>query len=176
MSSIGFAATVPLNKPVVALLYVNNTTATYSDAENKKMNDNFKKVLAPYKTVPASAYFEYMTDAGINDFTMADKEDILNAFKTKGIDYVICVEIQSITCTDESSFFTNSTTATAVVPVRIIDTKSGKYLFNSKLVESKRDSGAVFSVVSNKSISLDVIDKVIITLNNIITSRIPSTL
>lgn len=161
-------------KARVALMYVNNAKATYDDEINKKMNDNFDTILKQYKIIPGQRYVEMLNKIGINDITTAERGDIIGVFKGEDIDYVLYVEIQPFVRKERITFFTYGIDITAIVPVKIIDLKGNKYLYNGKFTEFARDSSMIGGI-GNKSVSLKALDLVIEKMNPVVATRLPLT-
>lgn len=161
-------------KPRVALLYVNNAKATYDDEINKKMNDNFDAILKQYKVIPGQRYVEMLNKNGISDITTAERGDIMEVFKGEDVDFVLFVEVQPFVRKERITFFTYGIDMTAIVPVKIIDLKGNKYLYNGKFTEFARDSSMIGGI-GNKSVSLKALDLVIEKMNPVITTRLPLT-
>lgn len=158
----------------VALLFVDNAKSTYDDEINKKMNENFDNILKEYKVIPGQRYVEMLNKIGISDITTAERSDIVEVFKGEDIDYVLYVELQPFVRKERITMFSYGIDITAIVPVKIIDLKSNKYLYNGKFTEFARDSSFIGGV-GNKSVSLKALDLVIEKMNPVISARLPMT-
>jgi hypothetical protein len=171
--TMAFAAEEPgATKTKVALLYVNTAKATYDAEIDTKFNDNFKTILSNYDVVPGTKYIELLNKNGIADITTAERTDIVSAFKDENIDYVVYCEVQPFVRKERFTFFTYGLDMTAVVPIKIIDIKNNKYLYNGKFTEKMSDSSMIGGI-GNKSVSLSALDKVIFKMNAVIQTRLP---
>lgn len=166
------APNVDNKKATVALLYINNAKTTYDNELNKKMMDNFDSVLKNYNVVPGARYIDLLGKAGITDITTAERSDIMEVFKGENVDYVVFVELEPFVRKEKFTVFTQGIDMTAIVPVKIIDLKNNKYLYNGKFTEFATDS-TIIGFVGNKSVSLTVLDKVIEKMNDVIKLRLP---
>lgn len=161
------------NKKVnVALLYVNTAKTTYDDELNKKMTSNFNSLLKNYNVIPGERYIELLNKSGISDITTAERSDIVQVFKGENIDYVLFAELQPFVRKERISFFSYGIDMTAIVPIKIIDLKNNKYLYNGKFTEFASDS-TMLGGIGNKSVSLTALDKVIEKINAVIKVRLP---
>ncbi|HWQ61885.1 MAG TPA: hypothetical protein VN521_06210 [Negativicutes bacterium] len=161
-------------KPRVALLYVNNAKTTYDEDLNKKMLDNFKSLLGDNRIiVSGEPYLERLNKAGMSDITTAEREDITGAFKGDDVDYVLYAELQPFVRKQRITFFTIGIDMTAIVPVKIIDLKNNKYLYNGKFTEFASDSTMIGNV-GNKSVSMKALDKTIEKMNAVVSVRLPA--
>ncbi|MEN6385003.1 MAG: hypothetical protein ABFD79_07365 [Phycisphaerales bacterium] len=175
-SSLCFAfdwqTTPPEQKPKLALLYVNNSKTTYDDEIDKKMNDNFTSLLSNYDIIAGTKYVERLNKNGITDITTAERGDIIDAFKGEDVDYVLFCEVQPFVRKERITFFTYGIDMTAIVPIKIIDLKTEKYIYNGKFTEFVSDSSMIGGI-GNKSVSMSALDKVIFKMNTIIEARLP---
>lgn len=182
IANICFAAEAPTTdgqkvetkKVSVALLYVNNAKSTYDDEINKKMMGNFDSLLKNYTVIPGERYIELLNKTGIADITTAERTDIVEVFKGENIDYVLFAEIQPFVRKERIAFFSYGIDMTAIVPIKIIELKNNKYLYNGKFTEFASDSTMLGSI-GNKSVSLTALDKVIEKMNAVIKVRLPIT-
>lgn len=161
-------------KPRVALLYVNNARTTYDAEIDKKMNDNFDTILKQYKVIPGQRFVEILNKKGISDITTAERADIVDVFAGEDIDYVLYAELQPFVRKQRVTFFTIGMDMTAIVPVKIIDLKGNKYLYNGKFTEFASDSSMI-GAPGNKSVSLKALDLVIEKMNPVVSTRLPLT-
>jgi len=182
IANIGFAAEAATadvqkaetTKVTVALLYVNNAKSTYDDELNNKMKGNFDSLLKNYNVIPGGRYIELLNKAGIADITTAERTDIIEVFKGQNIDYVLFAELQPFVRKERITFFTYGIDITAIVPIKIIDLKNNKYLYNGKFTEFASDSSMIGGI-GNKSVSLTALDKVIEKMNAVLKVRLPIT-
>lgn len=162
------------NKPIVALLFVNNAKATYDDELNKKVMGNFDTLLGDkYRVVPGQRYIELLNKNGIVDITTAERSDIIQVFTGENVDYVLYCELQPFIRKQRVTFFTVGMDMTAVMPLKILDLKAEKYLYNGKFTEIASDSTMIGSI-GNKSVSLKALDKVLEKMNDVIAVRLPA--
>jgi len=159
-------------KTTVALLYVNNAKATYDDELSSKMMANFNSLLKNYTVIPGGRYIELLNKTGIADITTAERTDIVEVFKGENIDYVLFAELQPFVRKERITFFTYGIDITAIVPIKIIDLKGNKYLYNGKFTEFASDSSMIGGI-GNKSVSITALDKVIEKMNAVIKVRLP---
>lgn len=178
MVGVSFAApnTFDVSAPApeqsrVALLYINNTKSTYDNEIDKKMNDNFNKLLSNYDVLPGNKYIDLLSKSGITDISTADRSDIIDALKDQDIDYLVYVELEPFIRKEKFTLFTQGIDMTATVPIKIIDMKNNKYLYNGKFTELGSDSSIL--MVGNKSVSMLALDKVITKMNAVIETRLP---
>lgn len=162
------------NTVKVALLFVNNAKTTYDNELNKKIMDNFDQLLKQYNVIPGQRYIELLNKTGISDITTAERGDIIEVFKGEDIDYVLFAELQPFVRKERYTFFTQGIDMTAIMPVKIIDLKSNKYLYNGKFTEFSSDS-TMLGMVGNKSVSLKALDKAIEKMNSVVSTRLPLT-
>lgn len=161
-------------KPRVALLYVNNAKTTYDAEIDKKMLDNFKALLGDKRIIiPGQPYLERLNKVGIVDISTAEREDIISAFKGDDVDYVLYAELQPFIRKQRITFFTIGMDMTAFVPIKIIDLKNNRYLYNGKFTEYASDS-TMIGAIGNKSVSMKALDKVIEKMNAVISVRLPA--
>lgn len=165
---------VEAKKISVALLYVNNAKTTYDDELNKKMMKNFDSLLKNYNVIPGGRYIELLNKTGITDITTAERTDIIEVFKSENIDYVLFAELQPFVRKERITFFSYGIDMTGIVPIKIIDLKNNKYLYNGKFTEFASDSSMIGGI-GNKSVSLIALDKVIEKMNAVIKVRLPIT-
>jgi hypothetical protein len=59
---------------------------------------------------------------------------------------------------------------TAIIPIKIIDLKTGKYIYNGKFTSFASDSSMIGGI-GNKSVSLKALEKAIEQMNAAITAR-----
>lgn len=178
IQTLCFAAGDEAKKPEkvsVALMFVNNAKTTYDNELTEKMMKNFSEVLDnSYNVIPGQRFIELLYKTGISDIATAERGDILDVFKGETIDYVLFAELQPFVRKERYTFFTQGIDMTAVIPVKIIDLKTGKYLYNGKFTEFASDS-TMLGMVGNKSVSLKALDKVIEKINPVIKVRLPMT-
>jgi len=160
-------------KPTIAILYVNNAKTTYDKELTTKIMTNLDTQLKNYTIIAGDQYIERLNKVGISDITTSERTDIVDAFKGEAIDYVLFVELQPFVRKERITVFTYGIDMTAVMPIKIIDLKNNKYLYNGKLTEFATDS-CVFGLVGNKSVSLLALDKILGKMNVIIKDRLPN--
>lgn len=165
---------IETKKVSVALLYVNNSKTTYDDELNKKMMENFDSLLKNYNVIHGGRYVELLNKTGIADIATAERTDIIEAFKGEDIDYVLFAELQPFVRKERITFFSYGIDMTGIVPIKIIDLKNNKYLYNGKFTEFASASTMMGSI-GNKSVSLSALDKVIEKMNAVIKVRLPIT-
>lgn len=102
---------------------------------------------------------------------MAERADIVDAFSGEGIDYIVFLEVQPLVRKEKISFFTYGIDITAVVPFKVIDLVTGKYLYNGKFSEKASESTA-FGGLGNKAIALKAIEKINQQIAAVLSSRL----
>jgi len=170
---LGATTSFAEERPQVAVLYVNNAKTTYdADLDNSILN-NLAKCINPQKYiyVNGNPYIEKLRKAGIDDISMAERADIVDAFSGEGIDYIVFLEVQPLVRKEKLSFFTYGIDITAVVPFKVIDLVNGKYLYNGKFSEKASESTALGGL-GNKSIALKAIGKINQQIATVLSSRL----
>ena len=81
------------------------------------------------------------------------------------------VQIEPFVRKEKVTVFTLGKEMTAVVPFKIFDVESGKYLYNGKFTELAKDS-SVIGDVGNKSVALKALDSVNAKISGVIASRL----
>lgn len=171
MCSVAMAEQTP-QTPQCAILYINNAKTTYDSAIDDCVLDNIKEKLSKkFTVVQSDAAIKTLADMGMTDLSMAERRDIIDALYGDGYDYIICLSVEPFQRKEKFSFFTQGIEMTATVPVKIIDVKSDKYIYNGKFVELKADSTA-FGTVGNKSVAIGAIKKVNKSLNKVLEEKL----
>jgi hypothetical protein len=80
--------------------------------------------------------------------------------------------VQPFVRKEKQTVFTYGIDMTAVVPLKIIDMDSSKYLYNGKFTEKGSDS-TPFGLIGNKSVSLQAIDAVNKKITAVLKERLP---
>ena len=156
------------NGAKAAVLYVNNANTTYDADIDRAVLEN---VQAALKT-SACEYIDGTEFLGqLNDITQAERADIADIFKGSGVDYVVLVQVEPFVRKEKVTVFTLGKEMTAVVPFKIFDVKSGKYIYNGKFTELAKDS-SVIGDVGNKSVALKALDSVNAKISEVIASRL----
>lgn len=159
-------------KPVVATIYINNAKSTYDDEITKKLTERFNAKLLTYDLRPGDKYVQKLNKMGVTDITVAERTDIVQAFADEGIDYVVYAEIQPPIFKQWVSFFNQGVAATVTIPVKIIDVKANKYLYNGKFTE-QADNSAVFGGVGTKAAVIMAMDKILVKSDEILVNKLP---
>ena len=149
------------NGAKAAVLYVNNANTTY-DAD-------IDRAVCEY--IDGTEFLGQLNENGIADITQAERADIADVFKGSGVDYVVLVQVEPFVRKEKVTVFTLGKEMTAVVPFKIFDVKSGKYLYNGKFTELAKDS-SVIGDVGNKSVALKALDSVNAKISEVIASRL----
>jgi len=166
-ASTAFAAA-----PRVGVLYMNNARTTYDEAMDKKLLKNVKKVLSPkYEYVRADE--ERLRDMGMTDLAMAERRDIIDAFRDERFDYILCLSVEPLVRRERFSVFTQGIDITVTVPLKLIRVADDRYLYNGKLVEKQSDSTIIGSV-GNKSVTLKALDKINKSVKKILGDKLSS--
>lgn len=163
--------TVPKKK--IALMFVNSAKTTYDNELNAMIRENFDQLLLPkYEVVPGAKYVELLNKAGIVDITTAERADIMAAVKGEDIDYIFYAELQPFVRKEKVTYFTYGLEMTAVVPIKIIDVKENRYIYNGKFTEIAKDSSAIGGI-GNKSVAFKALRSTLDKMNSVVTARMP---
>lgn len=160
-------------KPVVATIFVNNAKTTYDDDITKKLTDRFNAKLVIYEVRPGGRYVEKLSKMGVTDVTVAERADIVQAFTGEGIDYLVYAEVQPLIRKEWMSMFNYGYDIVVVIPVKIVDIKNNKYLYNGKFIE-QADNSAVIGNVGTKAGVLKAMDQIFTKTDEVLTSRLPA--
>ena len=165
-------ANVP-SKKKIALMFVNNAKTTYDEELNTMIRENFDQLLKPkYEVTSGAKYVELLNKAGIVDITTAERGDIMAIVKGEDVDYIFYAELQPFIRKEKVTFFTYGIEMTAVVPIKIIDVKENRYIYNGKFTEIAKDSSAIGGV-GNKSVALKALRSTLDKMNSVVTTRMP---
>lgn len=161
------------NGAKAAVLYVNNANTTYDADIDRAVLEN---VQAAVKTsaceyIEGTEFLGQFNENGIADITQAERADIADVFKGSGVDYAVLVQVEPFVRKEKVTVFTLGKEMTAVVPFKIFDVKSGKYIYNGKFTELAKDS-SVIGDVGNKSVALKALDSVNAKISGVIASRL----
>ena len=151
------------------MLYVNNAKTTYDADIDKAVLENVQAALktSACEYIDGTEFLGQLNENGIADITQADIADV---FKGSGVDYVVLVQVEPFVRKEKVTVFTLGKEMTAVVPFKIFDVNSGKYLYNGKFTELAKDS-SVIGEVGNKSVALKALDSVNAKISGVIASR-----
>ena len=164
------------NGAKAAVLYVNNANTTYDADIDRAVLENVQAALKTSaceyidEYIDGTEFFGQLNENGIADITQAERADIADVFKGSGVDYVVLVQVEPFVRKEKVTVFTLGKEMTAVVPFKIFDVKSGKYVYNGKFTELAKD-GSVIGDVGNKSVALKALDSVNAKISGVITSR-----
>lgn len=160
-------------KKKIALMFVNNARTTYDAELNAMISDNFDQLLKPkYEVTSGAKYVELLNKAGIVDITTAERGDIMAIVKGEDVDYIFYVELQPFLRKEKITFFTYGIEMTAIVPIKIIDVKENRYLYNGKFTELAKDSSAIGGI-GNKSVALKALRSTLDKMNAVVLERMP---
>ena len=160
-------------KKKIAVMFVNNAKSTYDAELNAMISDNFDQLLKPkYEVTSGAKYVELLNKAGIVDITTAEKGDIMAIVKGEDVDYIFYAELQPFLRKEKITFFTYGIEMTAIVPIKIIDVKENRYLYNGKFTELAKDSSAIGGI-GNKSVALKALRSTLDKMNDVVTERMP---
>ena len=145
----------------VALIFVNNAKTTYDDELNQIAMESLTKALNPkYEVVPGTKYVDLLQKSGIVDITTAERSDINEVFRGEDFAYIVYAELQPFVRKQTMTTFTTGMDMTAILPLKIIDPNTGKYLYTGKMTEFARDStiitllGYPIGFIGNKSVAI----------------------
>jgi len=159
-------------KPVVVTIYINNAKSTYDDEITKKLADRFNAKLTSYDIHSGEKFIEKLNKMGVTDITSAERADIVGAFNGESVDYVVYAEVQPPIINSWRSMFNIGIKATVTIPVKILDIKNNKYLYNGKFTD-QADNSTMFGGVGTKAAVLSAMDLVLVKTDEILTNRIP---
>ncbi len=160
-------------KKKIALMFVNNAKATYDAELNAMISDNFDQLLKPkYEVIQGTKYVELLNKAGIVDITTAERGDIMAIVKGEDVDYIFYAELQPFLRKEKITFFTYGLEMTAIVPIKIIDVKENRYIYNGKFTELAKDSSAIGGI-GNKSVALKALRSTLDKMNDVVNARMP---
>ena len=160
-------------KKKIALIFVNNAKSTYDAELNAMISDNFDQLLKPkYEVISGSKYVELLNKAGIVDITTAERVDIMAIVKGEDVDYIFYAELQPFLRKEKITFFTYGLEMTAIVPIKIIDLKENRYIYNGKFTELAKDSSAIGGI-GNKSVALKALRSTLDKMNDVVAARMP---
>ena len=168
------SAAMAAEMPRVAIIYVNNANTTYDDAINDCILQNLDKELSGKFNVSRSdAVIQKLADKGMTDLSMAERRDIMDVVADEGFDYILCLTLEPFQRKEKFSVFTQGIEIIATVPVKIIDVKGDRYIYNGKFVEKHYDSTWI-GTVGNKSVALEALNKVNKGLNKVLREKMPA--
>lgn len=160
-------------KPVVVTIYINNARSTYDDEITKKLTDRFNAKLTPlYDVRSGEKYIELLKKTGVTDITTAERNDIISVFSDGSVDYVVYAEVQPPIINSWRSMFNIGIKATVTIPVKIIDVKNNKYLYNGKFTD-QADNSSMLGGVGTKGAVLSAMDLILLKTDEILNTRIP---
>lgn len=160
------------NGAKAVVLYVNNANTTYDADIDRAVLENVQAALKTFacEYIDGTEFLGQLNENGIADITQAERDDIADVFKGSGVDYVVLVQVEPFVRKEKVTVFTLGKEMTAVVPFKIFDVKSGKYLYNGKFTELAKDSSVIGDVV-NKSVALKALETVNGKISEVIASR-----
>ena len=155
------------------MLYVNNANTTYDADIDRAVLENVQAALktSDCEYIDGTEFLGQLNENGIADITQAERADIADVFKGSGVDYVVLVQVEPFVRKEKVTVFTLGKEMMAVVPFKIFDVKSGKYLYNGKFTELAKDS-SVIGDVGNKSVALKALETVNAKISEVIASRL----
>ncbi|WP_346355597.1 hypothetical protein [Azotosporobacter soli] len=159
-------------KPVVATIYINNAKSTYDAELSKSLSDRFNGKMTSFTLQNDPKFVDKLNKVGVTDISMAERDDILQAFAGENIDYIVYAEIQPPILNSWISMFNQGVKATVTVPVKIIDVKGHKYLYNGKFTETA-DNSAVFGGVGTKAAVVKALDQIFVKTDAMLINRLP---
>ena len=143
----------------VGVIYKNDAKTTYDDEIDVKMINSIVKAISPYDhvLVDSTALLNDLQSMGINDITMAERNDIIDVLAKDNLDYAVIVQVDPFVRKERMSMFRYTLEMTSSIPVKIIDVQNNKYIFNGKYTEFSKHGTAVGGV-SNKATVMKVLD------------------
>ena len=162
----------PAAKPVVATIYINNAKTTYDNEIIAKLTERFNAKLTMYDIRKGDRFIEKLDKLGVTDISVAERADILKAFEGEGVDYMVYAEVQPPILTEWIAFFNAGYKVTVVVPVKILDVKARKYIYNGKFTE-QADNSAVIGGVGTKGAVMGALDSIFAKTDEVLVNRLP---
>ena len=159
-------------KPTVATIYINNAKSTYDDELSQKLSSRFNRKLSSFTLQNDPKVVAKLNDAGITDISVAERGDIVQIFADENIDYIVYAEIQPPILAPWVSMFNQGVKATVTIPLKIIDVKNNKYLYNGKFTETA-DNSAVFGGVGTKAAVFKAMDKIFDKTDDVLRAKLP---
>ncbi|MBP2644215.1 MAG: hypothetical protein H6Q67_2102 [Firmicutes bacterium] len=136
------------------------------------MDDLVDKLSPIFNLVPGESYLTKLEKSGITDITSAERNDVVGAFSDGAVDFVVYVEVQPVLIKKWQSFFNVGSAATVTLPLKIIDIKNNKYLYNGKFTE-QADNSSILGGVGTKGATMAALDKILVHLNDTLVTRLP---
>ncbi|MGM9529526.1 MAG: hypothetical protein ACI3XH_05950 [Phascolarctobacterium sp.] len=170
MSCVAWAA----EKPTVAVMYVNHAETKYDAEIDSYMLGELQKMVPAtnYNYVDGAGLVYKLNQIGITDISTAERADIIDALEGEKVDYVLYCEIQPFVRKEKVHMFNYGIEMTTQVPIKIIDVKNNKYLYNGKIVAKGADS-AVVGGLGNKGSAMKALHKVTDEMRGIVIARLP---
>ncbi|WP_346354383.1 hypothetical protein [Azotosporobacter soli] len=123
---------VPAKKGKIAVIYVNNAKLPYDNEVDSQFTANLTEKLGTnYTLLSGQTYLDKIQQAGITNLADANSSDIAALFKSDVADYLIYMEVKTLAMQTQPN-----SPATLSVPLKIIDLKNKKELYNKTLAET----------------------------------------
>jgi hypothetical protein len=167
-----FEPNVEWRAPSSLIPYINNAKTTYDNEITAKLTERFNAKLTMYDIRKGDRYMEKLDKLGVTDISVAERADILKAFEGEGVDYMVYAEVQPPILNEWISFFNAGYKVTVVVPVKILDVKARKYLYNGKFTEHA-DNSAVIGNIGTKAAVMGALDLVLAKTDEVLLNRLP---
>ena len=170
LSCVAFAT----EKPNVAVMYVNHAETKYDAEIDNYMLAELHKMVPDtnYNYVDGAGLVYKLKQIGIDDISTAERSDIIDALEGEKIDYVLYCEIQPFVRKEKVHLFNYGIEMTTQVPVKIIDAKNNKYLYNGKIVAKGSDS-TIVGGLGNKGSAMKALQKVTSEMKGVVVARLP---
>ena len=168
--------TVVPKLPRVAIMYIDNAKSTYDDAVDKRMFRYLNRALPAdtYELIDGAPYVEMLSKLGYADLSTVERADFVEAFAGEDIDYCVYLEVQPFVSKNKLTFFTVGKDVTTAVPLKIINLKTGRYIYTGKFTEKASDS-SMLGYIGNKSVALKAIESAGEKILGVIKARLPKT-
>ena len=168
--------TIAPQLPRVAIMYVDNAKSTYDDAVDRTMLKYLNKALPAdtYELIDGGPYVEMLSKMGYADLSTVERADFVDVFSGEDIDYCIYLEVQPFVSKDKLTFFTIGKDITTAVPFKIINLKTGRYIYTGKFTEKASDSSMIGGI-GNKSVALQALGSAGEKILGVIQARLPKT-
>ena len=162
--------------PRVAIMYVDNAKSTYDDAVDRTMLKYLNKALPAdmYELIDGAPYVEMLSKLGYADLSTVERADFVDVLSGEDVDYCIYLEVQPFVSKDKVTFFTIGKDITTAVPFKIINLKTGRYIYTGKFTEKASDSSMIGGI-GNKSVALKALGSAGEKILGVIQARLPKT-
>ena len=164
-------------KPVIAIVYENNSKTKYDTAIDKKLFEYLDAAMPAqtYELKDGAIYKARLSEIGIEDIAWAERADILSVLKGSQVDYFLYLGVGPVTIKPKSSLLVAGKAATSSIPFRVIDVKNNRYLYTKIYTESAQSTTPIGSV-GGKSVTLEIMTRVGKEIQATLEKRLPKSI